>query len=63
MILKTASAPLYFRRDGVAVASINDHGNAVIDFNGEEHHMTADELKDLWARLGVLIREFNKWNG
>lgn len=59
MIVKSATAAL----NNVDMATINDRGNAVLMIDGREHVMTAYELKDMWAKLGVLIREFNKWNG
>lgn len=59
MITKSATAVL----NNVDIATINDRGVAVVMIDGREHFMSADELKDMWAKLGVLIREFNKWNG
>lgn len=59
MITKSATAVL----NSVDIATINDRGVAVVMIDGREHFMSADELKDMWAKLGVLIREFNKWNG
>lgn len=59
MITRSATAVL----NHVDLATINDRGTAVVMIDGREHFMTADELKDMWAKLGVLIREFNKWNG
>lgn len=59
MITKSATAVL----NSVDIATINDRGVAVVMIDGREHFMSAGELKDMWAKLGVLIREFNKWNG
>lgn len=59
MIVKSATAILNHQN----YASIFEGGHALISIGSEDHHMTAEELKDMWAKLGVLIREFNKWNG
>lgn len=59
MITKSATAVL----NSVDIATISDNGYVMVMIDGREHFMSADELKDMWAKLGVLIREFNKWNG
>lgn len=59
MITKSVTAVF----NSTDLATISGGGYALVKIDGKEHFMSADELKDMWAKLGVLIREFNKWNG
>lgn len=59
MIVKSAIADLGHGNNAV----ITDAGHFALELDGATTYMTADQAKDMWAKLGVLIREFNKWNG